>query len=109
MTAAIDFGYTPVGGYATTVADEVEWLVSAAGGGEGAENLPVRRTRYSGRCSTTRPRTPTSPPTRGDVVARAVTQMPRPACKARSRRQAAISQPESELLLQMPRGPCVSG
>jgi hypothetical protein len=28
-----------VGDYATTVADEVEWLVSAAGGGE-AERLP---------------------------------------------------------------------
>ena len=30
MTAAIDLGYTPVGDYATTVANEVEWLVSAA-------------------------------------------------------------------------------
>jgi nucleoside-diphosphate-sugar epimerase len=40
MTAAVELGYTPVGDYATTVADEVEWLVSAARGGEGAENLP---------------------------------------------------------------------
>jgi nucleoside-diphosphate-sugar epimerase len=40
MTAAMELGYTPVGDYATTVADEVEWLVSAARGGEGAGNLP---------------------------------------------------------------------
>ena len=40
MTAAGELGYTPVGDYATTVADEVEWLVSAARGGDGAENLP---------------------------------------------------------------------
>ncbi len=40
MTAAIALGYTPAGDYATTVADEVEWLVSAARGGEGAEHLP---------------------------------------------------------------------
>ena len=39
MTAAIDLGYTPVGDYATTVSDEVEWLVSAARGGDGAEIL----------------------------------------------------------------------
>ncbi len=40
MAAAVDLGYTPVGDYAATVADEVDWLVSAARGGEGAENLP---------------------------------------------------------------------
>jgi len=40
MTAAIDLGYTPAGDYATTVAEEVEWLVSAARGGEGAAHLP---------------------------------------------------------------------
>lgn len=40
MTAAIDLGYTPAGDYATTVADEVEWLVHAARGGEGSEKLP---------------------------------------------------------------------
>ena len=34
MTAAGELGYTPVGDYAATVADEVEWLVSAARGGE---------------------------------------------------------------------------
>lgn len=40
VAAAIALGYKPVGDYATTVADEVEWLVSAAHGGEGSENLP---------------------------------------------------------------------
>jgi nucleoside-diphosphate-sugar epimerase len=39
-TAAVEFGYTPPGDYATTVAEEVDWLVSAAAGGEGAEYLP---------------------------------------------------------------------
>jgi len=34
MTAAGELGYTPVGDYATTVADEVDWLVSSARGGE---------------------------------------------------------------------------
>jgi nucleoside-diphosphate-sugar epimerase len=34
MTAANALGYTPVGDYATTVADEVAWLVSAARSGE---------------------------------------------------------------------------
>ena len=34
MTAAADLGYTPVGDYATTVAEQVVWLVSAARGGE---------------------------------------------------------------------------
>jgi nucleoside-diphosphate-sugar epimerase len=32
--AAEELGYTPVGDYATTVVDEVDWLVSAARGGE---------------------------------------------------------------------------
>ena len=40
MTAATDLGYTPAGDYATTVADEVQWLVSAAHGGDGAAILP---------------------------------------------------------------------
>jgi len=40
MTAALELGYTPVGDYATTVGEEVEWLVSAARGGEGGEYLP---------------------------------------------------------------------
>lgn len=38
--AAVALGYIPAGDYSTTVADEVEWLVSAARGGEGAEDLP---------------------------------------------------------------------
>jgi nucleoside-diphosphate-sugar epimerase len=40
MTAAIELGYTPVGGYAATVADEVEWLVASARGGASASVLP---------------------------------------------------------------------
>jgi len=40
MTAAIDLGYLPVGDYATTVIDEIEWLVSTARGGDGAAILP---------------------------------------------------------------------
>jgi nucleoside-diphosphate-sugar epimerase len=39
MTAAGELGYAPVGDYATTVADEVEWLVSAARV-DGAAHLP---------------------------------------------------------------------
>ena len=35
--AARDLGYAPVGDYAATVVDEVEWLVAAARGGDGAE------------------------------------------------------------------------
>lgn len=38
-TAALELGYTPAGDYATTVAEEVEWLVSAARGGDGARDL----------------------------------------------------------------------
>jgi nucleoside-diphosphate-sugar epimerase len=40
LTAAAELGYTPAGDYATTVADEVAWLVSAARGGDGAADLP---------------------------------------------------------------------
>jgi nucleoside-diphosphate-sugar epimerase len=35
-SAAVDLGYTPVGDYAATVADELEWLVSVAEGGDQA-------------------------------------------------------------------------
>jgi nucleoside-diphosphate-sugar epimerase len=38
MTAAAELGYTPVGDYATTVADEVDWLVSAAGARPAADD-----------------------------------------------------------------------
>ena len=40
LAAAADLGYTPAGDYAATVADEVDWLVAAANGGEGANVLP---------------------------------------------------------------------
>lgn len=39
-TAALELGYEPAGDYATTVADEVDWLVAAASGGEDADLLP---------------------------------------------------------------------
>jgi nucleoside-diphosphate-sugar epimerase len=39
MTAAAALGYTPVGDYETTVADEVAWLVSAARSGEDLPQL----------------------------------------------------------------------
>ena len=35
MTAAAELGYRPVGDYATTVTEEVDWLVSAARDGDG--------------------------------------------------------------------------
>lgn len=38
--AATDLGYKPVGDYAATVADEVDWLVAAAQDGERADILP---------------------------------------------------------------------
>ena len=38
-SAATALGYHPVGDYATTVRDEVEWLLKAARGGEGAATL----------------------------------------------------------------------
>lgn len=40
MTAAAAIGYTPVGDYATTVAEEIDWLVAAARGGPDASLLP---------------------------------------------------------------------
>ena len=40
MTAATDLGYTPVGDYAATVTEEVEWLVRVASGGAMAETVP---------------------------------------------------------------------
>jgi nucleoside-diphosphate-sugar epimerase len=38
--AAIELGYRPVGSYAATVIDEVDWLVAAARGRAGADRLP---------------------------------------------------------------------
>jgi len=40
LTAATKLGYTPAGDYTSTVVEEVDWLVSAARGGEGAGILP---------------------------------------------------------------------
>ena len=40
MSAALALGYSPISGYAATVADEVEWLVRAATGGAHAAKLP---------------------------------------------------------------------
>jgi hypothetical protein len=41
MTAAAEIGYVPVGDYATTVVDEVEWLVREIGAtGTGDVHLP---------------------------------------------------------------------
>lgn len=40
MTAAADLGYEPAGDYATTVAEEVDWLVTAARNGDPSEILP---------------------------------------------------------------------
>jgi nucleoside-diphosphate-sugar epimerase len=45
MTAAGELGYTPVGDYAPTVAEEVDWLVSAARSGE---HLPELDDDYFG-------------------------------------------------------------
>jgi nucleoside-diphosphate-sugar epimerase len=40
MTAATELGYQPVGDYATTVAEEVDWLVAGAHGDPGDARLP---------------------------------------------------------------------
>jgi nucleoside-diphosphate-sugar epimerase len=40
MTAAAELGYTPAGDYAATVAQAVDWLVSAVRGGRDAGRLP---------------------------------------------------------------------
>lgn len=40
-TAAHELGYRPAGDYATTVAEEVDWLVAAARGGADAALLPA--------------------------------------------------------------------
>jgi nucleoside-diphosphate-sugar epimerase len=40
-SASIALGYAPVGDYATTITDTVDWLVEAAGGGHDAAKLPA--------------------------------------------------------------------
>jgi nucleoside-diphosphate-sugar epimerase len=41
-SAAVALGYSPVGDYSTTVADEIEWLAAAAHGGQDAAKLPPK-------------------------------------------------------------------
>jgi len=45
-TAARELGYVPAGDYAATVADMVDWLVTAAQGGEGSDLLPAPDDEY---------------------------------------------------------------
>jgi nucleoside-diphosphate-sugar epimerase len=47
-SAALELDYEPVGDYAATVAETVEWLVSATQGGEGSELLPAPDDEYFG-------------------------------------------------------------
>ncbi len=44
--AAVELGYTPIGDYATTVRDEIDWLVSIAHHGEGAHLPPDYNSHY---------------------------------------------------------------
>lgn len=45
-TAAVELGYRPVGDYAATVGEEVDWLVAAASGSGETTLLPARDDRY---------------------------------------------------------------
>lgn len=45
-TAALELGYVPAGDYAATVAETVDWLVTAAQGGEGSNLLPAPDDEY---------------------------------------------------------------
>jgi nucleoside-diphosphate-sugar epimerase len=45
-SAALELGYVPAGDYAATVAEAVDWLVTASRGGEGAELLPAPDDEY---------------------------------------------------------------
>jgi nucleoside-diphosphate-sugar epimerase len=47
-TAALELGYVPAGDYAATVADMVDWLVTAARGGECSDLLPAPGDEYFG-------------------------------------------------------------
>jgi nucleoside-diphosphate-sugar epimerase len=47
-TAAVELGYTPVGDYATTVADTVEWLAATARDSDTADQLPGAYDPYFG-------------------------------------------------------------
>ncbi|HEY2327701.1 MAG TPA: SDR family oxidoreductase [Gaiellaceae bacterium] len=48
-TAALDLGYTPAGTYEETVADEIDWLVEAASGGDDASLVPRDDDEYFSR------------------------------------------------------------
>ncbi len=48
MQAALALGYAPAGDYATTVATEVDWLVSAANGGADADLVPTMADPFFG-------------------------------------------------------------
>jgi nucleoside-diphosphate-sugar epimerase len=45
-SAALELGYRPAGDYAATVAETVDWLVTAAQGGEGSDLLPAPDDEY---------------------------------------------------------------
>ena len=45
-TAALELGYAPAGDYAATVAEMLDWLVTAAQGGEGSDLLPAPDDEY---------------------------------------------------------------
>jgi len=47
-TAALELGYVPAGDYAATVAEMLDWLVTAAQGGEGSDLLPAPDDEYFG-------------------------------------------------------------
>ncbi|HEX5450370.1 MAG TPA: hypothetical protein VFW85_09970 [Gaiellaceae bacterium] len=48
-TAALELGYVPAGSYADTVADEIDWLVEAAAGGDDASLVPRANDEYFSR------------------------------------------------------------
>jgi nucleoside-diphosphate-sugar epimerase len=48
-TAALELGYVPAGSYADTVADEIDWLVEAATGGDDASLVPGDNDEYFSR------------------------------------------------------------
>ena len=71
MSAALALGYSPIGGYAATVADEVEWLVTATGGADAAK-LRATTTLSSRRSSRTPRRIASSRPACPERVPHAV-------------------------------------
>lgn len=49
MSAALALGYQPAGGFAQTVAEEIDWLVTAVDGGEDAELVPAADDEFFAR------------------------------------------------------------